>query len=72
MLKPPVIVSLTGRAAPTLTYPLLGAQSHADEMLVVSINDFSGNVIAIVRALGRLLSLFNGCLLNSMDMNFMS
>ncbi|VBB31806.1 unnamed protein product, partial [Acanthocheilonema viteae] len=52
LLKPPVIVSLTGRAAPTLTYPLLGAQSHADEMLVVSINDFSGNVIAIVRALG--------------------
>uniref|UniRef100_A0A158Q7E9 Mediator of RNA polymerase II transcription subunit 14 n=1 Tax=Elaeophora elaphi TaxID=1147741 RepID=A0A158Q7E9_9BILA len=52
LLKPPVIVSLTGRAAPTLTYPLLGVQSHADEMLVVSINDFSGNVIAIVRALG--------------------
>ncbi|MCP9265190.1 MED14 [Dirofilaria immitis] len=52
LLKPPVIVSLTGRAAPTLTYPLLGSQSHADEMLVLSINDFSGNVIAIVRALG--------------------
>ncbi|KAK6113195.1 Mediator complex subunit MED14 family protein [Brugia pahangi] len=52
LLKPPVIVSLTGRAAPTLTYPLLGAQSHADEMLVVSVNDFSGNVIAVVRALG--------------------
>uniref|UniRef100_A0A915PP03 Mediator of RNA polymerase II transcription subunit 14 n=1 Tax=Setaria digitata TaxID=48799 RepID=A0A915PP03_9BILA len=52
LLKQPVIVSLTGRAAPTLTYPLLGAQSHADEMLVVSINGFSGNVIAIVRALG--------------------
>lgn len=58
MLKPPVIVSLTGRAAPTLTYPLLGAQSHADEMLVVSVNDFSGNVIAVVRALGRLLNFF--------------
>ncbi|VDO37888.1 unnamed protein product, partial [Onchocerca flexuosa] len=57
LLKPPVIVSLTGRAAPTLTYPLLGAQSHVDEMLVLSINDFSGNVIAIVRALGPCLEL---------------
>lgn len=55
LLKPPVIVLLTGRAAPTLTYPLLGAESHADEMLILSINDFSGNVIAVVRALGKFL-----------------
>lgn len=58
LLKPQVIVSLTGRAAPTLTYPLLGAQSHPDEMLVVSINDFSGNVVAVIRALGRLSNFF--------------
>ncbi|VDM98233.1 unnamed protein product [Thelazia callipaeda] len=52
LLKPPAVVSLTGRAAPTLTYPLLGADSHPDEMLILSVNDFSGNVLAVVRALG--------------------
>lgn len=70
LLKPPVIVSLTGRAAPTLTYPLLGVQSHADEMLIVSINDFSGNVIAIVRALGKLLISFRKCFLMSIEYKF--
>lgn len=56
LLKPPVAVSLTGKAAPTLTYPLLGTESHDDEMLIVSVNDFSGNVVATVRALGKNLN----------------
>uniref|UniRef100_A0A915AIY3 Mediator of RNA polymerase II transcription subunit 14 n=1 Tax=Parascaris univalens TaxID=6257 RepID=A0A915AIY3_PARUN len=51
-IKPRARVYLTGKAAPTLTYPLLGADSHDDEMLVLCVNAFSGNILALVRSLG--------------------
>ncbi|MFH4974821.1 hypothetical protein AB6A40_001530 [Gnathostoma spinigerum] len=52
-LKPHAKVKLTGKATPTLTWPLLGQDSHEDEMLVLSVNSFSGRILAIIRALGR-------------------
>ncbi|KHN74686.1 Mediator of RNA polymerase II transcription subunit 14 [Toxocara canis] len=51
-IKPHARVRLTGKAAPTLTYPLLGSDSHDDEMLVLCVNAFSGNIITLVRSLG--------------------
>lgn len=52
LMRPPVQVKLTGKAAPTLSYPLLGKNTRDDEVLVVTVNDHSGVVKAIVRALG--------------------
>lgn len=51
-LTPKTHVVLTGKATPTLTYPLLTTDSHDDEKLIVSMNAFSGNVLAVVTSLG--------------------
>ncbi|VDK60298.1 unnamed protein product [Anisakis simplex] len=51
-IKPKTKVYLTGKAAPTLTYPLLGSYSHPDEMLILSINAFSGHILTLLRSLG--------------------
>lgn len=51
-IKPLTRVLLTGNATFTLTYPLLDRRSHISEKLVVSVNNFSGRIEAIVVALG--------------------